>query len=114
MKLIFFLAMIAQMQELQSIKTRGLTIAYVKFPYLSTHSVIRDTNNYRCSPWYDFMTVRIGTSALPSKVGGVIVTEGEQILMVHTTYVGVTPQDFVTELLCNFVLQFKLGNTDCI
>ena len=111
----FLMRQLHESEEYDNLFAVGYQTAYVQFPDIEGHTIIKCTDKYNDDEWYDFVSFREGDSIVAGKVVGILNCNGTLSFVIHA-------QDrptqrtfnFSNTLLKDFVTPFRLGGTERI
>ena len=109
-----FFAKLALSSKIRSTKFRCYTETSVKFCDVTNSTIIRCTDDYDGSPWYDFVTIKVDNSEIPCKVLAIVDVFREVRLLVHTQEIPNREYSFTKVLQDEFITRFSLGGFNCI
>lgn len=109
-----FFAKLALSSKIRSAKFRCYTETSVKFCDVPNSTIIRCTDDYNGSPWYDFVTIKVDNSEIPCKVLAIVDVFREVRLLVHTQEIPNREYSFTKVLQDEFITRFSLGGFNCI
>eukprot|EP00956_Cyclotella_meneghiniana_P000455 scaffold523_cov39-Cyclotella_meneghiniana.AAC.2 len=108
------LAKLGLKSKQQKFSVKCYTMTNVQFSDIPGHTILRCTDSYKGKPWYDFVTVKVGSNEVAGKLLSIVKIAGKTWLLIHTEAITNTPSKASEKMLKDFVYKFSLGDFNCI